>query len=85
MNEIIKTHGRTRADKPLSAKKDNEIGDVLLKVENLGSEYTNLRDVSFEANRGEILGVAGLDGSGRTELLEQIFGSNDAPLRKDFS
>mgnify|MGYP002658611966 FL=1 len=47
---------------------------MLLKVENLGSEYTNLRDVSFEANRGEILGVAGLDGSGRTELLEQIFG-----------
>ena len=50
------------------------IGDVLLKVENLSAEYTNLTDVSFEANRGEILGVAGLDGSGRTELLEQIFG-----------
>ena len=55
-------------------EKDNVIGDVLLKVENLSAEYTNLTDVSFEANRGEILGVAGLDGSGRTELLEQIFG-----------
>ncbi len=45
------THGRTRATNRYP-KKDNEIGDVLLKVENLGSEYTNLRDVSFEANRG---------------------------------
>ena len=73
MNEIIRLMvGRELTNR--YPKKDNEIGDVLLKVENLGSEYTNLRDVSFEANRGEILGVAGLDGSGRTELLEQIFG-----------
>ena len=46
----------------------------LLNVENLSGEYTNLNNVSFQARRGEILGVAGLDGSGRTELLEQIFG-----------
>lgn len=55
-------------------EKDNKIGDVLLNVENLSGEYTNLNNVSFQARRGEILGVAGLDGSGRTELLEQIFG-----------
>ena len=73
MNEIIKLMvGRELTNR--YPEKDNEIGDVLLKVENLGGEYTNLTDVSFEANRGEILGVAGLDGSGRTELLEQIFG-----------
>ncbi|MDQ9824800.1 sugar ABC transporter ATP-binding protein, partial [Acinetobacter sp. 163] len=65
MNEIIKLMvGRELTNRyPV---KDNKIGDVLLKVENLGGEYTNLTDVSFEANRGEILGVAGLDGSGRT-------------------
>ena len=34
-----------------------------------------LSDVSFSLKKGEILGVAGLDGSGRTELLENIFGA----------
>ena len=73
MNEIIKLMvGRELTNR--YPEKDNVIGNVLLKVENLSAEYTNLTDVSFEANRGEILGVAGLDGSGRTELLEQIFG-----------
>ena len=54
--------------------KTNEIGDILLDVKDLSAEYSKLRDVSFSARRGEILGVAGLDGSGRTELLENIFG-----------
>lgn len=54
--------------------KTNEIGDVLLDVKDLSAEYSKLRDVSFSARKGEILGVAGLDGSGRTELLENIFG-----------
>lgn len=55
-------------------EKSHTVGDVLLKAENLSSEYSNLYDVSFTLRRGEILGVAGLDGSGRTELLENIFG-----------
>lgn len=54
--------------------KEHEIGDELLKIENLSSEYANLENVSFSARKGEILGVAGLDGSGRTELLENLFG-----------
>lgn len=54
--------------------KEHQIGDVLLEVEGLSGEYTKLRDVSFSTKRGEILGVAGLDSSGRTELLENIFG-----------
>lgn len=73
MDEIIKLMvGRTLTNR--YPEKDNKVGDVLLKVENLSSEYTGLNNVSFCANRGEILGVAGLDGSGRTELLEQLFG-----------
>lgn len=55
--------------------KTNKIGDVLLEVDNLTALYSKLRDVSFKARKGEILGVAGLDGSGRTELLENIFGT----------
>ena len=54
--------------------KDAKIGSVLLEVKNLTAMYSKLRDVTFEARRGEILGVAGLDGSGRTELLETLFG-----------
>ena len=54
--------------------KTNTPGEVYLKVENLSGQYSLLRDVSFEARRGEVLGLAGLDGSGRTETLENIFG-----------
>ena len=54
--------------------KTNKIGDVLLEVDNLTSEYARLNDLSFKAKKGEIIGIAGLDGSGRTELLENIFG-----------
>ena len=54
--------------------KTNTPGEVYLKVENLTGMYNQLKDVSFEARRGEILGLAGLDSSGRTETLESIFG-----------
>ena len=54
--------------------KTNEIGEVVLKVEGLTARYANVKDVSFEVRRGEIVGVAGLGGAGRTELLESIFG-----------
>jgi len=56
--------------------KNNVPGDVILKVEGLTAQYCKLKDVSFELRKGEILGVAGLMGAGRTELLEGIFGLN---------
>lgn len=54
--------------------KTNKPQGVYLEVEHLSGQYTNLHDVSFTARRGEILGFAGLDGSGRTEVLENLFG-----------
>ena len=54
--------------------KTNTPGETFLKVENLTGMYNHIRDVSFEARRGEVLGLAGLDSSGRTEVLESIFG-----------
>ena len=73
MDEIIKLMvGRELTN--VYPPKTNKIGDVLLEVDNLTALYSKLRDVSFKAHKGEILGVAGLDGSGRTELLENIFG-----------
>ncbi|MCL1994596.1 MAG: ATP-binding cassette domain-containing protein [Defluviitaleaceae bacterium] len=55
-------------------KKENTPGEAMLQVQGLTALYQNLKDVSFELKKGEILGVAGLVGSGRTELLEGIFG-----------
>ena len=54
--------------------KTNKPGEVALTVEHLSGRYSQLNDVSFTARKGEILGLAGLDGSGRTEVLENIFG-----------
>ena len=49
------------------------IGDVMFKVENLNSGK-QVKNVSFEVHKGEILGFAGLVGAGRTETMETIFG-----------
>jgi ribose transport system ATP-binding protein len=51
--------------------------EVVLKVENL-SRGTVVRDVSFEVHAGEVLGLAGLVGAGRTELVRLIFGIDKA-------
>ncbi|RGB67618.1 MULTISPECIES: sugar ABC transporter ATP-binding protein [Oscillospiraceae] len=55
--------------------KTNEPGDVILEVQKLSGKYTRLKEASFELRKGEILGIAGLDGSGRTEVLENLFGA----------
>ena len=73
MDKIIKLMvGRELTER--FPKKDNEIGEVALRVEGLTARYAPVKDVSFEVRRGEIVGVAGLGGAGRTELLETIFG-----------
>ena len=55
--------------------KENVPGEVILEVEHLKGKYTRLKDASFQLRAGEILGIAGLDGSGRTEVLENLFGA----------
>ncbi len=51
-----------------------QAGAVILQVKNMTGN--GVRDVSFDLRRGEILGVAGLVGSGRTELMRLIFGAD---------
>ncbi|MED3622603.1 galactose/methyl galactoside ABC transporter ATP-binding protein MglA [Neobacillus thermocopriae] len=55
--------------------KVNQPGDVILKVKNLTAEMQpSFKDINFELRKGEILGIAGLVGSKRTEVVEALFG-----------
>ena len=54
-------------------KRSKNIGEIIMEVKKL-SRGSKLKDISFKLHRGEVLGIAGLVGSGRTELAETIFG-----------
>lgn len=55
--------------------KDNAPGEVILKVEGLTATHQpSIKDISFELRQGEILGIAGLVGSKRTDIVESLFG-----------
>ncbi|MDR3172942.1 MAG: sugar ABC transporter ATP-binding protein [Treponema sp.] len=61
----------------LFPKTECKIGEVILEVKGLSSEG-KFHDVSFDLRRGEILGISGLMGAGRTELVETIVGARKA-------
>ena len=53
-------------------EKDSKPSDIIMEIEGLTTK--DLKDVSFDLHKGEILGIAGLVGSKRTEIVETIFG-----------
>lgn len=56
--------------------KEHKVGDTVLQVKNLSTYYKPyVKEVSFDLKKGEILGISGLVGSRRTELIEAIFGA----------
>lgn len=59
--------------KNIFVKEKTEIGDIVLSVRNL-TKKGQFEDVSFDLRKGEILGIAGLMGAGRTEVIQSIFG-----------
>ncbi len=50
-----------------------EIGDVALELKNLTGN--GVKNISFKARRGEVLGISGLVGAGRTEIMKVVFGA----------
>jgi ribose transport system ATP-binding protein len=61
--------------KDVYPKRASQPGDVLLEVNNI-SRAGVLKDISFQLRAGEIVGLAGITGSGRTELARVIFGAD---------
>ena len=74
-HELVKAMvGRDIGDTYASLCRNDAIGDVLLEVDGLKTDILN--GISFKLRRGEVLGFAGLIGSGRTEVARAIFGAD---------
>ena len=71
-NSLVKKMVGRPAD-DLFSRQPHEPGDVVLQVDHLSCDGT-FEDVSFSLRKGEILGLAGLIGAGRSELAEALFG-----------
>ena len=72
--------------RPLSdmyPKRHATLGDEIFRVENLNRKGV-LEDISFSIRAGEVVGMAGLMGSGRTEVLRAIFGFDRPSMRRIF-
>ena len=83
MNTIIKLMvGRELTNR--FPPKTNRAGNTVLTVEGLSSAHNQVNDVSFSVRAGEIIGIAGLDGAGKTELLENLFGISERKNGKIF-
>jgi len=89
--ETISTRRREEVDKPtlismmvgreidaVLPKHESAAGEVALELRHVSNRATGLRDISLSVRCGEILGLAGLVGSGRTQLAETVFGLTPA-------
>jgi ribose transport system ATP-binding protein len=64
-------------------RRDSVIGDEVFRIEDINREQI-VRNVSFGVRRGEVFGISGLVGSGRTETMRAVFGADRADTGKVF-
>jgi rhamnose transport system ATP-binding protein len=57
---------------------ESEPGDVVLSLKNLGCTASGVRNITLDVRAGEVIGLAGLIGAGRTELARVLFGLTPA-------
>lgn len=72
-NDIVKAMVGRELDEQYP-KRQYQPEDIILKVAHLSNEKHQIKDVSFHLRKGEILGVSGLMGAGRTEMMRSLFG-----------
>jgi ribose transport system ATP-binding protein len=75
IGDIVRTMVGRQMESQHVFREDVPVGDELLRVKNL-KRTARSPEVSFNVRRGEIIGVAGLVGSGRTETVRAIFGAD---------
>ncbi len=73
IDEIIRLMVGREVEKKSKVRKTSSSDRCILKVDNLGRK-NEFRNISFSIHEGEIFGIAGLVGAGRTELVRAIFG-----------
>lgn len=73
MNDVVRMMiGREIGER--FPKREKECGGVVFEVKNL-TKHGTFEDISFSVRAGEVLGVSGLMGAGRTEIMQAIFGN----------
>lgn len=71
-DELIRQMVGRELNESYPKRKSKEFGEVLLETKNLTGN--GVKDISFSVRRGEVLGIGGIMGAGRTELAQLIFG-----------
>jgi ABC-type sugar transport system ATPase subunit len=82
MNLLVSTMVGRDVENTFPERKLKERGEEVLRVENLTGD--GFRNISFTLHRGEILGLAGLVGAGRTEVCKAVFGEHPLKSGKIF-
>jgi simple sugar transport system ATP-binding protein len=76
LTQIVEAMLGMPAEETFPPRNEHNRGEVVLEVRNLG-QRGRVHDVSFQLHRGEILGITGLTGAGKTELLHLLFGAEN--------